>query len=54
MIKKGMPALNHSEIIYYKEKQHPDWRIIGTKKISRDFNFDNNKFTFYAESDCRR
>jgi 4a-hydroxytetrahydrobiopterin dehydratase len=42
-IKKGMSALNDSEISYYKEKLHPDWRIIGTKKISRDFNFDNYK-----------
>ena len=47
-IKKGMPALNDSEISYYKEKLNSDRRIIGTKKISRDFNFDNYKFTFYA------
>ena len=47
-IKKGMPALNDSEISYYKEILRPDWRVIGTKKISRDYYFDNYKFTLYA------
>jgi hypothetical protein len=46
--KKRMPALNDSEISYYKEKLNPDRRIIGTKKISRDFNFNNYELTFYA------
>jgi pterin-4a-carbinolamine dehydratase len=40
--------MNDSEISYYKEILHPDWRVIWTKKISREYNFDNFKFTLYA------
>jgi pterin-4a-carbinolamine dehydratase len=47
-IKKGMPALNDSEISYYKAMLHSDWRVIGIQKISRNYNFDNYKFTLYA------
>lgn len=58
-IKKGMSVLNITEISSYKENLHPDWRIIGSRKIRRDFNFESfkqniefvNKVTEIAEKE---
>lgn len=58
-VRKGMPGLSVSEINYYQEKLNPGWKIIGSRKIRRDFNFDSfkdniefvNKVTRIAETE---